>query len=139
MNNDRITNDQRKKLGKLIGDRLDKFITEKYESNHEIRSRIIQQVKEEQGIPAIKARIKQLEEELEKLKEEKYKAGFWLSSDSPVEGSDAEKKIADKYTAERTDIEALADIKDRLVSEVLLATSLEDAKKLVEEAFAITA
>jgi len=128
--NDRINNAQRKALVGVVTEVMEHKIQEAKDASGQLIEEITENVKVELGIDTIDNQIKALKNQIDTIEEKKKKLGF-NHYNQLLDRSKA-KAIVDKRLEGSISIRSLEMERAKIISAIWTATSLSEAKELVE-------
>lgn len=127
MATDRINNDQRKALVKVVSEKIDQKIAQVREAQEELKQRVHQEL----GADEIDQKIEELHQKIDSLNAKKRSLGF-NTYGKFTKDSEAD-KLFNKYlaSAPNLSVDSLRHQKAKVISSIWTATSLSKAKELV--------
>lgn len=132
--NGKINNDQRKCLVKTLESAYDRRIQRQREIQAEALHRVIREVKDRLGVSSIEDELRELDQRMKQLEAEKERLGFNKYNDTPINGSEAQRMIAEGVKSEKDLMERMESEREQRITALWMATELSEARQLVESA-----
>jgi len=133
-NNGKLSNNQRQALVKVLAGSYDRRIQRQRELQAEALFRVTREVKDELGVSRIEEELRELDQRMKQLESEKEKLGFNKYNDTPIQGSEAQRMIAEGIKSEKDLIARMESEREQKITAIWMATELSEAKQLVESA-----
>jgi len=132
--NGKLNNNQRQALVKVLASSYDRRIQRQRELQAEALSRVTREVKNKLGISKIEDELRELDQRMKRLESEKERLGFNKYNDTPINGSETQRMIAEGIKSEKDLIAKMESDREQKITAIWMATELSEAKQLVESA-----